>query len=477
MDGAKLLRRYFHTSKLALFKHYINEIDPIILESKSDLSELINTKRIHVRNLFENISNTFRTSNIDTTVNSLISSLYNENQDGMEWKSIQPFQMFDENCQRQRIRHTKLYLIQTKLHGDYTIMREKRKKRCEQLQGKFAGLPKNYSMVKLSKHLNNEVFLKKDASRYYEKLGQLYLSSTYRPAVMYMKWMDLELLLTRIIFADKNLGTDGCLRQAENLSLYTAQILEDCSTSGIKLTQMELFKFLRVTSAISEKSKLFGLYRQFFKAFDQPSDSEIFMYFLNAYIPLGRNFKMIREIDIRYGMFILQDMINYTSPIIPTRLMDYLILKLGACSGNKLLVIETIEHLFSNYHLDLECMLAVIESLLKVNEAELSLIILDRYLDECKYINVSNVKGDKFSGLKFADFPNRYRIDVRLMDFMLKEHRCKSERTGFKYYLEYDKRIWDSFMKYYKRVRSTKSLKAFKLSMENKIQFINAEFR
>lgn len=470
MDSVRIGRRYFHISGLASFKHSINEIDLAALEKKRNLSAIINIKRGYVRSSFENVSKTFKTKNIDTAVNSFISSLYNEKQNDTEWKSIQPFQTFDENNQRQRTRHTKLYLIQTKLHGDYATMREKRKNRCKQLQQRFAGLPKNYSMVKLSKLLNNEVFLKKDAFRYYQELGKLYLSSTYKPAAMYMRWTDLELLLTRIIFANRNLRTAGYLRQAKNLSLYAQQILEDCSLSGIKLTRMELFKLLRITSAISEKSKLFKLYRQFANAFEPSSDSELFMYFLNSYIPLGRNFKIVQEEDIQYGMAILSDMIKCASPIVPTRLMDYLILKLGACSGSTFLVLETVEHLLANYHLDLESMLAIIESLFKVDEADLSLIIMNRYLDECK----DGQREANPLGLKFADFPNRYRIDVRLMDFMLKEHRSISDRVGFKYYLEYDERIWNSFMRYYGKATKQKYLTTQKVAMERKINQIKA---
>ncbi|QPG74303.1 hypothetical protein FOA43_001629 [Brettanomyces nanus] len=378
-------------------------------------------------------------------LDTLLESLFDKYEQILNRKENRHLSRFESDPKKLKLRCLKGYLIKTEINGSYHRLRKIRRKAVEV---EVESVTMNSSMVNFIKHLNNGRTLKRNASAYYDKLQSLYMSLNYYPAVAYLESHDLELLLNRMVYAWKNLsGENNCTTERlGRLKPFVIRLLDDLSRSGMKLTYLELFRLLRMAAGGSDTRRLKEIYGQFLDRSTIEHQTEFFSCFLNASIPLAVGQNCDNGLDIPFALRILQDMCQ--SDITPDRLTDYLLLRLGSAVQDKILVIETIEHLTTNYHLDVESVQLIVDSLLGVDEYEFAHSVMIRYME-----GVSHDEQMYKNGIQ------EYRINVRLIDYVLKQQSqselLSRQLPGFLYKVDFKQGIVDSFSRYFTRVPRT----------------------
>ncbi|VEU23029.1 DEKNAAC104079 [Brettanomyces naardenensis] len=194
-----------------------------------------------------------------------------------------------------------------------------------------------------------------------------------------------------------------------------------------------------------DRSQLVRIYGQFLHSSTLDHNAEFFSSFLSACIPLTVERPAASDTDKDFAVKIFQDMLEASPEVIPGRLTDYLLLGLGSATNDKMLVMETVEHLIVNFHLNVQAVHAIVDALLSVDEFELAKTVMDMYLE-----NVTE-EPDTISG-------STLRTDVKLIDLILLEEKpagTGSNNSGFIYKLEYSEGIVHCFERYFLRAPQT----------------------
>lgn len=468
-----VIYRGLHSTAASYFRHDLRELDPSMLVclgtdstriDQDSYRTALNGKIDRVYQLFNSV--TINPSNITMKdrLDQLLVSSFDRYSTVLDTGRDPNILRFETNSQQSRIRKLKAYLIKYEINGKYHQI-EGERRRCRERAERTSD-PVDYDMVRFVRLLRDGRLLRRNAEVYYNHLVSLYNSLNYEPVVAYLGGRSLELLLQRVMFANSNLLKYNQSTIVRSMTSFAIRLLGDCSKSGTKLTRRELFKLLQLATNQSGSTKLQQIYRQFVSDPNMQVDCEFFNCFLNICMPLELS---VSQPNNEFARQILQDLFQQAPALVPDRMTDLELLTVGAGTGDKMLVIESFEHLLRNYHLDINSVRIAIRSLLNVGEYELARYVFSKYFSQIKEVK---------EPVPYMGLGRDYKISVRLIDLLLGKNIGEEAATGtlgFQYRLSLDKGVVDCFERYFSNSAQTPYIVKQEGEFSTQIEAISGE--